>query len=283
VHNHTPFRFRDSVFLSMQTSSAATNTLPGIECTLDNGVFTICLNRPEKRNALSAELIASLHSAFVYADAQSTVKVVLVKANGNAFCSGADLATLQTISTMSAMENLADSTALQRMFRQIEQCSKPIVASVQGWAIAGGCGLASLCDIVVACHEHARFGYSEVRIGFVPAIVMVYLIRKVGDTMARRLMLTAEVISASEAHAMGLVSYVAPPGQLQETTHNVVQTLLANSGSAMALTKHMFSAVAGMSVDAALQYAATMNALARQTDDCKNGIATFLSKNNEKL
>lgn len=241
-----------------------------------NGIQWITLNRPEKRNALNAEVVQELHQTIEQADQNPEVRVIVLKANGKVFCAGADLAYLQQISQYSPMENLQDSASLKNMFQAFVQCSKPIVGMVHGAAIAGGCGLASVCDIVVADETNAMFGYSEVRIGFIPAIVLVYLVRKIGDTQARKLLLTAENISAQEAHRIGLISVLAPSHELVAETTRVANVLAANSGSALALTKHMLNAVGGMSVDAGLQYATTMNALARQTDDFKQGIAQFL-------
>jgi methylglutaconyl-CoA hydratase len=148
---------------------------------------------------------------------------------------------------------------------------------VHGPAIAGGCGLASICDFIIA-GESAIFGYSEVKIGFIPAIVMVYLLRKIGDTKARRLLLSAENIPAIEAERIGLITQCVPDGQLEETVRTLADTLQKNSSSSMALTKDMLANLHGMSLEAGLNYAASMNAFTRMTDDCKQGIQSFLNK-----
>ena len=243
----------------------------------EEGIATIAMNRPDKRNALSPELVADLASAFVDLGSDNNVKVIILKGNGPAFCAGADLAYLQQISENSAQENVADSTTLMRMMQGIVECPKPVIAMVHGPAIAGGCGLATVCDVIIAGRENAVFGYSEVKIGFIPAIVMVYLLRKVGDTQARRLVLTAQNITSDEALNIGLVSYVVDDDQLEHETMQLARLMAGNSSSAMAMSKDMLNALHGMSLDAGLRYAASMNALARQTDDCKAGIQRFLS------
>ncbi|MBK6291484.1 MAG: enoyl-CoA hydratase/isomerase family protein [Ignavibacteria bacterium] len=241
-----------------------------------DGVGTITMNRADKRNALSAELVAGLHAAFLQMGSNESVKVIVLSGEGSAFCAGADLAYLQQITENSPLENLADSTALKDMLQSIVDCPKPVIAKVHGAAIAGGCGLATVCDIVIAGREKSLFGYSEVRIGFIPAIVLVYLVRKIGDTQSRRLVLTAENINAEEALRLGLITKVVNDEDLEAETMLMARQIAKNSSSAMAMSKMMLGAVQGMSLDAGLHYATVMNALARQTDDCKQGIATFL-------
>ncbi len=247
-----------------------------VQQTIEGVVGTITMNRPEKRNALSADLVAGLHSAFLEMAANQSVKVIVLAGNGPAFCAGADLAYLQQISQNSPLENLADSAALKNMFQSIVECPKPVIAKVHGPAIAGGCGLATVCDIVVAARGSALFGYSEVKIGFIPAIVLVYLVRKIGDTAARKLLLTAENISAEQALSSGMISTVVDDDELDTAVAEVAEKCSRNSASSMSLTKMMLNSVQGMSLDAGLHYATVMNALARQTDDCRNGIASFL-------
>ncbi len=245
--------------------------------TIADGIATLTLNRADKRNSLSTELIAALHHEMKQCASDDAVRVVVLKGAGSAFCAGADLAYLQRISELSPTENIEDSAALKNMLQSIAECPKPVIAMVHGPAIAGGCGLATVCDFVVAGRERAMFGYSEVRIGFIPAIVLVYLVRKIGDTQARRLLLGAENISAEEAHRLGMITSVVDDDALEVEVHALASRLVKNSMSAMGLTKHMLNAVHGMSLDAGLQYATAMNALARQTDDCKRGIASFLN------
>lgn len=244
---------------------------------IDGAIGTITMDRAEKRNALSTELIKGLKNAFTAMALDDAVRVIVLRGNGPAFCAGADLAYLQQISENSPLENLADSEAMRVMFQTIVECPKPVIAMVHGAAIAGGCGLATVCDIVIAARDKARFGYSEVRIGFIPAIVMVYLVRKIGDTQARRMVLTAESIAADEALTLGLITKVVDDAELEQETMQMARSMAENSTSAMAMSKMMLNAVQGMSLDAGLHYATVMNALARQTDDCKKGIASFLN------
>lgn len=243
-----------------------------------DAVATITLNRPDKRNALSPVLVRELHSAFVALSADDNARVIILQGSGKAFCAGADLAYLQQLSEFSILENMADSQLLKETLHTIYTCPKPVIAKIHGPAIAGGCGLATVCDFVVAARQKALFGYSEVKIGFIPAIVMVYLLRKIGDTQARRLLLSAENISAEEAHRIGLATHVVDDAILDETVQTLASTVAANSASALMLTKEMLNSLHGMSLESGLRYATSMNALARQTDDCKQGIAHFLQQ-----
>jgi len=244
---------------------------------VQGNIARIMLNRPEKRNALNADLLRALKVEFVRLKTDESIKVIIIEAAGKAFCAGADLAYLREMSTFSAMENLADSQLLQETFHEIYSSPKPVIAKVHGAAIAGGCGLASVCDIVVAAEQKSKFGYSEVKIGFIPAVVMVYLLRKIGDTQARRLLLSAETISGKEAERLGLVTYCVEDEKLDEFTNTIAYTLSGNSASSMALVKEMMVNLQGMSLESGLRYAASMNAFARMTEDCKAGIASFLN------
>lgn len=248
-----------------------------VTTTINDGIASVAMNRADKRNALNPELVAAMHSTISSLVTDAAVRVIVIKGNGAAFCAGADLEYLRTLSEYGTMENLDDSTRLMELMRAIAMCPKPVIAMVHGPAIAGGCGLASVCDIVIAGRSEARFGYSEVAIGFIPAIVMVFLLRKIGDAQARRLVLTAQTISADEALRIGLVSMVVADEDLENETQTLARRLCKNSGSAMALSKAMLWNLHGMSIESGLTYATTMNVLARQTDDCKSGIQRFLS------
>lgn len=252
-----------------------------ITYTVADRIGTILLNRPDKRNALSHALVQELKEAFAAAEADPAVKVVVLKAAGEAFCAGADLAYLQQLQHFSAAENLADSNHLRELFEQIYNLKKVVIAQVQGHALAGGCGLASVCDFSFAAPE-AKFGYTEVRIGFIPAIVMVFLLRKIGEGRARQLLLSGEFITAEEAAQWGLINKVVPAIQLEEAVQEFAQRLItANSGHAMMLTKTMIARIADLTTAEALSFAAEMNAQARGSEDCKRGINAFLNK--EKL
>ncbi|TCL01803.1 methylglutaconyl-CoA hydratase [Roseivirga ehrenbergii] len=243
-----------------------------------NRVATITLNRPEKRNALNAEMVTQLKQAFTQAEEDENAKVIVLDAAGDSFCAGADLAYLQQLQNNTFEENLADSNHLKELFLQIYQHPKVVIAKIQGHAIAGGCGLATVCDFSFTVPE-AKFGYTEVRIGFIPAIVKVFLLRKIGEGKAKSLLLTGELIPAELAESMGLVNTVVEAIDLDMEVANFAQMLVQkNSGQSMAFTKQMIAAVQSMDVEEGLSYAAEMNAKARASEDCQKGIAAFLNK-----
>lgn len=249
-----------------------------IEVDIKDRIGTITLNRPEKRNALSFELVGELKEAFTSMERDDDVKVVILNARGTAFCAGADLAYLQSLQGFSYEENLQDSTHLKELFLKIYTLNKVVVAQVQGNALAGGCGLASVCDFVFAVPE-SMFGYTEVKIGFIPAIVMVFLLRKIGQGNASQLLLSGDLIPASEAFRMGMVNKVVPKDQLEGTVVDFAKKLVVeNSSQALTATKQMIAKVQSMPLEEALNFAAEMNAHARSSDDCKKGIQAFLSK-----
>ena len=243
---------------------------------INESIATITLNRPEKRNALNAELLTELRNLFTALSTDNAVRVIVLEGAGKAFCAGADLEYLQKISEYSIIDNFVDSRLLQETFHTIYTCPKPVIAKVHGPAIAGGCGLASVCDFVVASKEKALFGYSEVKIGFVAAIVMVYLLKKIGDTRTRNMLLTAENITALEAERIGLITHAVDADLLDDTVQRLAKTLIKNSASSLMITKEMLRNLHGMSLEDGLRYASAMNAFTRMTDDCKNGIASFL-------
>lgn len=249
-----------------------------VEYAVKDRVGYITLNRPEKRNALSHELVSELILAFDQAEKDSSAKVVVLKANGEAFCAGADLAYLQQLQHFSFEQNLEDSRHLKNLFLKIYQLKKVVIAQVQGHALAGGCGLATVCDFTFAVPE-AKFGYTEVKIGFIPALVSVFLIRKVGEHKAKQLLLTGEVIKAENALAHGLIHYVVKSEELERTVFEFASGLIRNnSAQSMELTKQLIDQVQSLSLEEALEQAANLNAKARATDDCKAGIAAFLNK-----
>jgi methylglutaconyl-CoA hydratase len=252
-----------------------------VEYLVKDRIGVITLNRPEKRNALSHELVTDLKEALDRAESDESVKVILLKANGEAFCAGADLGYLQQLQNFSYEENLQDSNHLKELFLKIYKHSKIIIAQVQGHALAGGCGLATVCDFTYAVPE-AKFGYTEVKIGFIPAIVTIFLLRKIGEARSKELLLSGELISAEQALSMGLINRIVAAEKLEEETWKTAQKLVqGNSGQSMRLTKEMIAKVQSMPLTDALNYAAEMNAKARGTDDCKRGITSFLNK--EKL
>ena len=238
----------------------------------------ITLNRPEKRNALSFELVAELKEAFNQAEADAQVKVIVLKANGEAFCAGADLNYLQKLQQFSQDENLRDSNHLKELFLQIYTLKKVVIAQVQGHALAGGCGLATVCDFAFAVPE-AKFGYTEVRIGFVPAIVMFFLLRKIGEQKAKYLLLTGELLDANKAVEWGLINHVTTFENLESTVQDFAQKLIQqNASQSLEITKKMIAEIQSLSMTDALNYASLMNTTARATDDCKRGVSAFLEK-----
>ena len=245
---------------------------------IEEKICTITLNRAEKRNSFNPQLVADLKSAFKSAEDEASVKVILLKAEGEVFSAGADLAYLQSLQNNSYDENLADSQSLMELYKLIYTLSKPVIAQIEGAAIAGGCGLAAVCDFAIAVHE-AQFGYTEVRIGFVPAIVMVFLLRKISERNAKELLLTGKLISALKAKEIGLINEVVPKKIIAETVLNFAkEIILHTSRASLKSTKQMIAAVQEMTLDEALNHACEINALARSTDDCKNGIQAFLDK-----
>src|SRR5688572_2401241 len=210
-----------------------------IELDVRERIGTITLNRPKKRNALNFELVSELKEALISFERDESVKVIVLNAKGPAFCAGADLAYLQKLQGFSYEENLVDSKHLKELFLTIYTLKKVVVAQVQGDAIAGGCGLAAVCDFAFTVPD-VMFGYTEVKLGFIPAIVMVFLIRKIGEGHASHLLLSGELISADEACRMGMVNKVVPSEKLEESVLTFAKKLLVeNSAQAMATTKQM--------------------------------------------
>ncbi len=241
----------------------------------------ITLNRPEKRNALSFDFVKEIKAFFKQAEEDASCKVIVIKAKGEAFCSGADLGSLQKMQNNTFDENLADSKNLMELFAMIYLSKKIVIAQVEGAALAGGCGLATICDFCFATID-SKFAYTEVKIGFVPAIVMVFLIRKVGEQIAKKILLTAEIIDSEQAKAYQLINDVTNHDQIEEYVFSFAQKICKQaSGESLALTKQMINEVQNKTLNDALEYAAAMNAGARQTADCKRGINAFLNK--EKL
>lgn len=249
-----------------------------VQYEIKDRVAYITLDRPEKRNALSADMVTQIKAAVQKAEEDDSCKVVVLAANGDAFCAGADLAYLKQLQQNSYEENLSDSRHLMELFRMIYLSSKVYISKIQGPAIAGGCGLATVCDFAYSVPQ-AQFGYTEVRIGFIPAIVKVFLIRKIGEGKAKEILFTGEVFGAERAVQLGLINGLVEANDLDDYVHNFATKLChVASGESLARTKKMIAAVQDKNLDEALDYAAAQNAEARAGADCNRGISAFLNK-----
>ena len=244
---------------------------------LRDGVARITLNRPEKRNALDGELVGELKAAFSATASSDACRVVLLTGAGTDFCSGADLANLEKTAQNSVMENMADARSTADLFLMMRNNPRPVIAAVHGRALAGGCGIATACDIILAS-QSAQFGYPEVNIGFVPAMVMAILRRSVSEKAAFELVVTGETVSAVRAHELGLVHRVFADEQFSAEVQSYVTTLAGKSASAVMLSKRLLYNMDSMSFEAALQAGVEINAIARQTEDCRKGVERFLKK-----
>lgn len=249
-----------------------------VEYSVSNYVASITLNRPDKRNALNPELIAALKDAFHHAENDPQVKVIILQGKGDAFCAGADLSYLQKLQQFSYEENLSDSLSLKDLFWQIYTAKKIVMAKVKGPAYAGGFGLATVCDLCFAT-EDATFSFTEVKIGFVPALVMVFLLRKIGDARARPMLLTGNIFTGKELANTGLVYKTFTKDNIDEEVIKFAMEMIRNnSNEAMMLTKKAMTDLGATSLNDALHQAAITNAVARNQDDCRRGIAAFLNK-----
>jgi len=255
-----------------------TNSIPRVVLLESaDGIARITLNRPEKRNALNSELIEGLKDALRRAAAAGEVRAIVLSGAGSDFCSGADLSALEKIATASVAENLEDARSLMELFTLIRSIRVPVVAAVKGRALAGGCGLATACDIVLAARS-SRFGYPEVKIGFVPAMVMAILRRNVSEKRAFEMVTLGAEISADDASSFGLVNRVMDDEGFEDEVDAFVQRFRKTSSSAVALTKQLLYRTDAMSFEDALQFGVDENVIARMSEDCKQGIAQFLKK-----
>jgi len=247
-----------------------------IQLAVDSKLATITFNRPDKRNAISYELIDELLTALDDV-AKSTAQVLILTGAGKAFCSGMDLENLKSLLGRSTEQSLQDSEKMARLFRALYDFPKPTIAAVNGPAIAGGCGLATLCDFTLAVPE-AKFGYTEVRIGFVPAIVSTFLLRQVGEKHARDLLLTGRIIDADEAFRIGLINQIAAGEKLMDRAGELAAQLMENSPASLTCTKRLLSDYARAELDVQIRSAVQENAAIRATNDFREGISSFLEK-----
>lgn len=251
--------------------------MPELLITFEASTCFLTLNRPEKRNALNEALIAALKDALRNADGDENLRAIVIKGSGKDFCSGADLAALQKIAESSYEENLEDARSLAELFALIRHVKIPVIAAVHGRALAGGCGLATACDLVLAT-ETARFGYPEVKIGFVPAIVMGILRRNISEKRAFEMITQGFEFSAQKAFEIGLVNQVFDENSFEGEVRNYISVYEKVSRSAVMLSKELLYRMDGMRFDDALVAGTEVNAAARMTDDCRKGIAKFLEK-----
>lgn len=246
---------------------------------VNDAVARITLNRPEKRNALNDELIAEIKRGLKQASDDETVRAVVITGAGKDFCSGADLSALQKIAQASMSDNAEDARSLLDLFVQIRQIRVPVVAAVRGRALAGGCGLATACDLVLAS-ETARFGYPEVKIGFVPAMVLAILRRNVSEKRAFELITRGEEIDAAYAKNIGLINQVFSDDTFDDEVNAYLRRFTEVSSTAIAFTKSLLYQVDGLPFLEALETGADVNVIARMTEDCQQGIAKFLKPRN---
>ena len=245
--------------------------------TNEGAIRIITLNRPEKRNALNDELIAALKDAFREADADESVKCIVIRGAGKDFCSGADLSALQKIATASHEENLEDARSLGELYKLVRRVRQPVIAAVRGRALAGGFGLALACDLVFA-HDDARFGFPEVKIGFVPAMVAAILRRNMSEKDAFATLTFGYEISAGELRDRGVIEGTIHDEDFDSEIIAIAKQYEKLSASAVQMTKRLLYDIDNLSFDAAIEHGAEVNATARMTEDCQKGIARFLEK-----
>ena len=243
----------------------------------DHGIRTLTLNRPDRRNALTPEMQSELLAALDAAAQSGSVRVLVLTGAGDSFCAGLDLSALQAMRGKSALELAEDAQRISRLFRTLYELPLPTIAAVNGPAIAGGAGLATLCDFTLAALS-AKFGYTEVKIGFLPALVSAYLSLQIGEKRARGLLLTGRLLAAPEAHALGLVNELHPPEHLQARARELAYILIANSPNSLRATKALLTEQHRQWLDNAIGAALTANAAIRETADFHEGIAAFLEK-----
>lgn len=236
----------------------------------------LLLNRPEKRNSLDPDLIKELKEKLNSIKEDDNVRSVIISGEGNSFCAGADLGYLKEINDFSSVMNEKDSESIAELFLSIYKFAKPVIAAVNGPAIAGGCGLATVCDFVIADNTNARFGYSEVKIGFLPAIVSIFLIKKIGEVKARQLLLSADIIDAKEAFRIGIADELS--NNTVESAFHLASKLNKNSLYSIKETKDFTQKISNMNIQDAVDYCIRLNTISRSSEDFKSGINKFLSK-----
>jgi methylglutaconyl-CoA hydratase len=251
-----------------------------LQLAYDAGIATVTLDRPDKRNAISFELLSELLAVLDEVEA-SRAQILILTGAGKAFCAGLDLEELKSLLGKTRAENLADSERIARVFRRLYDFPKPTIAAVNGAAIAGGTGLATMCDFTLAARE-AKFGYTEVRIGFLPALVSSILVWQVGHKIARDLLVSGRVFDAAEAHRLGLVNEVVEAAQLMPRVRELAASLQENSPASMRATKALINGFIGKDLDRQFADSIAQNAEARATADFREGVTSFLEKRKPK-
>ena len=241
-----------------------------------NNIGLIMLNRPEKRNALHPEMVEEIKDKLGSIKNDNKIKVLILSGEGSSFCAGADLAYLNELKDFSVTENERDSDELAQLFSDIYNFPKPVIAAVNGPAIAGGCGLASVCDFIIADSEKAKFGYSEAKIGFVPAIVSIFLIKKIGEGKAKQLLLSAEIINAQKAFEIGFADLLSD--NVLKDSFVLAEKLTRNSLTSLSMIKKMVSSISNLTVEEAVKYSIELNTISRSSEDFKEGLSNFLNK-----
>lgn len=243
---------------------------------IKNNTLLISLNRPEKRNSLHPDLVTELKTSLINSENDNEIRSIIITGEGSSFCAGADLAYLEMLSDYSSIENEKDSISLAELFLQIYRFPKPIIAAVNGPAIAGGCGLASVCDMVVAHPELSKFGYSEVKIGFIPAIVSIFLLKRIGESHTRNMLITGETISGKRAYEIGFVNYLSE--NVLAESFSIAERINKNSASSIIATKKMIEIISEIDLNTAIEFCINLNVISRTTEDFKTGLQKFLTK-----
>jgi methylglutaconyl-CoA hydratase len=248
-----------------------------VKSEIRNNTGLIILNRPEKRNALNPELSSLIIEKLKEFNANDNIKAVIITGEGTSFCAGADLSWLNKIKEYSSVNNEEDTEGIADLFIALYDYPKPLIAAVNGHAIGGGCGLASVCDFIFADKKESKFGYTEVKIGFIPAIVSVFLIKKIGEGKAKQLLITGEIVESEKALHLGLVDYLSD--NVVADALSFAEKLSANSTYSMSLTKELIRNISNMNVHDAVNYCVKLNTISRSSEDFKIGINKFLNKN----
>ncbi len=251
-----------------------------IDYTVKNEIGILTLNRPEKRNALHPDLVEEMKNRLHEIENNNDVKILILTGKGSAFCAGADLAYLNSIKNFSILENKNDSQSLADLFLKLYHYPKPIIGAINGPAIAGGCGLASVCDFLVADEQNAKFGYTEVKIGFLASIVSIFLIKRIGHHRAKQLLISGMIIDSNEALRIGLIDYFSK--DVLKDSLELAGKIKTNSAISMNTTKKMISEISNMNVDEAVEYCIQLNTISRSTKDFFEGLNNFLNRKNKK-